>query len=399
MKPTQDRILWLLTRYANRSATEAELTELTNWMASTEDQEPFETYLTGLLDQNAQKQFNDEPAWDLMYEKIRAGRTMLGEESTSAPVRHIRKRWLVAASIIALLGIGAWIWSYNQKQDTSIISPAGTAQTIPAGKDGAVLTLADGTQIVLDSLGNGVIASESGVQVILANGQLNYEADNNSHAAAFNSMSTPKGRQFRLQLPDGTKVWLNAASSIRYPVKFEGNERRVEIKGEVYFEVAPNKNKPFFVKAGDLTEVKVLGTSFNINAYDNEEIKSTTLLDGSVIVTSLENGKPKLSMPLHPGQQMQQRDAQMTMNTRPNLDKVMAWKNGQFYFEGVPLEEMMRQLERWYNIEVKYEGKIPDMQGYGKASRTLDLATVLTSLKGFGLNFRIENNRTLIITP
>lgn len=401
METPQDRIVQLLERYSKRTATEAELKELTEWMADAADEAPFDGFVANLLNQHtAQQPGAQDPNWEMLYEKVLAGRPALASLPAPAPVRSIRKRWLAAASIVALLGTGAWLWSISNKE---IATPAPTANItlIGPGQEGAILTLADGSTVLLDSLGNGVISNQPGVQVILENGALNYKRSNSTADLnpAFNSMSTPKGRQFRLQLPDGTRVWLNAASSIRYPVTFAGNARRVEIRGEAYFEVAPDKNKPFLVNIHNKAEVEVLGTSFNVNAYADEPQISTTLIDGRISVSktnSSDNASGKLL--LQPGQQSQLKNDQLELIRNPDLSKVIAWKNGLFNFEGTGLKEMMRQLERWYDIEVVYEGNVPDVHFFGKMSRKLDLTTVLTALKGFGLHFRMEE-RKLVIMP
>ena len=398
METPQDRIVQLLTRYSQRTATEAELAELTEWMANTSNAAPFDALVTQLLEQQVTQQPKaQDPDWTVLYEKVRAGGPALEAIPEPAPVKSIRKRWLVAASIAALLGAGAWIWSMNSGETTV---PAATvnATHIGPGQDGAILTLADGTTILLDSIANGFVSDQSGVKVVLQNGELNYGKGPLASGLSYNPMSTPKGRQFRLQLPDGTRVWLNAASSIRYPVAFAEHERRVEIQGEAYFEVAANKSKPFLININNKAEVEVLGTSFNVNAYADEPQISTTLLNGRIRVSNGKTGTNSGKLLLQPGQQAQLKDAQLELVNNPDLSKVMAWKNGLFNFEGTDLKEMMRQLVRWYDIEVVYEGNVPDVHFFGKMSRKLDLSTVLAALKGFGLHFRMEN-RKLVIMP
>jgi transmembrane sensor len=399
METPQDRIVQLLERYSKRTATEAELKELTEWMADATDQEPFDGFVSGMLNQHSdQPATSQDPNWEMLYEKVLAGRPALKELPAPAPVRSLRKRWLVAASVAVLLGTGAWLWRIGNKE---ITSPATTDSItiIGPGQEGAILTLADGSTILLDSLGNGMVSDQQGVKVVLENGALNYKGANSSGNPAYNSMSTPKGRQFRLQLPDGTRVWLNAASSIRYPVTFAGNARRVEIRGEAYFEVAADHNKPFLVNIHNKAEVEVLGTSFNVNAYTDEPQISTTLIDGRIRV-SKSNAPDDASgkLLLQPGQQSALKNDQLELIKNPDISKVVAWKNGLFNFEGTGLKEMMRQLERWYDIEVVYEGDVPDVHFFGKMSRKLDLSTVLTALKGFGLHFRMEE-RKLVIMP
>jgi transmembrane sensor len=295
---------------------------------------------------------------------------------------------------------------YRSKQqpviaDLSHHSP----KDIPPGRQGAILTLSDGKQVVLDSLGNGVVATQNGTQVILKNGQLAYDAAGKSTGAiAYNTMSTPKGRQFQVTLPDGTRVWLNSASSITYPTSFAGNERRVEITGEAYFEVAHlfpvggGKGRgpiPFKVKINDQAEVEVLGTHFNINAYHDESNIKTTLLEGSVKVTG---GSDRAF--LQPGQQ-----AQVTLSEKikivkdADIEKVMAWKEGLFNFEGLGIEEVMRQLARWYDIDVVYGKEVPDIKFVGEMSKNVSLSDLLSGLKGIGVHFRIEQERRLVILP
>ncbi|MGN6419612.1 MAG: FecR family protein [Pseudobacter sp.] len=399
METPQDRIVQLLERYSKRTATEAELTELTEWMANAADEAPFNSFVAELLEQQAAGQAkHSDPDWTIIYEKVRAGRPMPEEEIRAAtPVRSIRKRWLAAASIAALLGTGAWLWSISSKEVAPPAQTAGITRIGP-GQEGAILTLADGSTILLDSLGNGFVVNQSGVEVNLQNGELNYGKGRHSDALSYNSMSTPKGRQFRLQLPDGTRVWLNAASSIRYPVSFTGDTRRVDVTGEAYFEVVTDRNKPFLVNINNKAEVEVLGTSFNVNAYTDEPQLSTTLLNGRIRVSKANASEPASGkMLLQPGQQTQLKDGQLELITTPDISKVMAWKNGLFNFEGMGLKEMMRQLERWYDIEVEYEGNVPDVHFFGKMSRKLDLSTVLAALKGFGLHFRMEDRKLVII--
>ncbi|MDI3318138.1 FecR family protein [Pinibacter soli] len=318
---------------------------------------------------------------------------------TSSPVVQLfRKSWLrYAAVLIVLLGATGVYFQLNhqQPQQEKTATQVVAKTDIAPGKNGAILTLSDGSKMVLDSLGNGVIADQNGAKVSLANGQLKY-ATNATEASnvAYNSVTTPKGRQFQIMLPDGTKVWLNAASSLRYPTTFSGNIRNVEMTGEVYFEVAKNTSMPFHVTVNDKTEVDVLGTHFNINAYQNEESLKTTLLEGSVRVS---NGDEKIL--LKPGQQAQvSGNAHMSLNKDVDTDKVMAWKNGVFDFNDATLEQVMRQLERWYDIDVVYEKGVPSIEFIGKMQKNLSLSEVLQGLRISKVHFRIEG-RKLIVMP
>ncbi|PUZ21560.1 FecR family protein [Chitinophaga costaii] len=294
-------------------------------------------------------------------------------------------KW-AAAILLLLAASGGWWWMAGQHRPSAIQA----TKQIAAGHPGAILTLANGQQVVLDSLGNGLVANQQGTQVTLQNGALAYDATNAGSEMAYNTMTTPRGRQFHVQLPDGTEVWLNAASSLRYPVAFRGNERVVEVAGEAYFEVAPNAQQPFRVVLPNQRSIAVLGTRFNVNVYDNEENQYTTLLDGAVRVSDSKD-----SVLLHPGEAAQMA-GELTVNEHANTSQAIAWKNGVFNFENVHLREAMRQIERWYDITVIYEGKVPDAEFYGKLKRSLSLGNLLLALKDQDIHFRL-NGSTLTL--
>lgn len=315
-----------------------------------------------------------------------------------------RTAWRAAAAIVILLSVGGYfLWKQSADKPVDKIAQSGPADIEP-GKEGAILTLADGRQVVLDSMGNGMVAVQEGSSILLQNGELKYQAGDAAGDILYNTVSTPKGRQFRLQLADGTRVWLNAASSLRYPAVFVGAERLVEVTGEVYFEVArqtdgQGKRKPFKVKINDDTQVEVLGTHFNINSYTDEASINTTLLEGAVRV---HNGKQTTL--LKPGQQAQVNhgiaaNKPITVVNNVALTKVMAWKDGLFDFQDASLEEVMRQLERWYDLEIVYEKDIPKLEFVGKMGRDLSLANVLRGLEMSNVHFRIEEGRKLIVYP
>ena len=249
------------------------------------------------------------------------------KQQSASVISIFRRKWFrYAAAIVILLGIGSFFFT-TSKQDNSekpTIAKS-TAADIEPGKQGAILTLIDGSKMLLDSLGNGVVTTQNGTKVLLQNGQLVYKTGTSSKTAiGYNTMTTPKGRQFQLVLPDGSKVWLNAASSIRYPTVFTGNERKVEVTGEAYFEVVKIAASPFRVKVNDETEVEVLGTHFNVNSYMNEESINTTLLEGSV---SVKNSSGRLV--LQPGQQARVAgNEKIKLFAEVDVEKVMAWKNG-----------------------------------------------------------------------
>lgn len=314
------------------------------------------------------------------------------------------RNWLRAAAIIFVILTGAVSWWISGHHGNNEKEPVATVLhhiDIPPGKNGAILKLADGREVVLDSLADGVVATQLGTKVELKNGSLVYDAvKKDPGEILYNTMTTPKGRQFQLVLPDGTKVWLNAASSITYPASFTGDARRVKVSGEAYFEVAKMKDRPFHVTINDMAEVKVLGTHFNINAYEQEQGIKTTLLEGSIQTSLLDAGKSPEYLVLKPGQQAEiTNDQKIKLNESVNMDLVMAWKNGLFNFENASLEEVMRQLSRWYDIEVVYERGIPQMVFGGEMSRNVSLSGLLNGLERVGVHFRIEEGNRLIVTP
>jgi transmembrane sensor len=302
-------------------------------------------------------------------------------------------RYVAAASLLFAFAAS---WYFTQRKAIPD-KPTLTAQrniTLPPGHHGAILTLDDNSTVLLDSINNGVIASQNGSDILLNKGRVTYTGNGLSTAAiSYNTMTTPRGRQFQLTLPDSSKVWLDAASSIRFPTAFTGDSREVEITGEVYFEVAKDAGKPFRVKISNTDkQIEVLGTRFNINAYAQQELISTTLFEGSVKVN---NGNE--STIIKPGQQAQSGRENKVL-TNVNLRKVLAWKDGVFDFTDLRLEDVMQQLERWYDIDVVYEKGIPPFEFVGKMSRELSLSEVLRGLEISEVHFEIKGRR-LIVKP
>lgn len=333
----------------------------------------------------------------------REGMLMPVANSNSPNRFFIRKAWYGYAAVLVLcLGVAAYVWLANKQEATPVIAKAESFVDIAPGTEGAVLTLADGTQMILDSLGNGKIANQNGVQVMLKDGQLTYGPSGAAvDIVTYNTMRTPRGRQFQLILPDGSKVWLNAASSIKYPTAFTGAERKVEIKGEAYFEVAQNTGRPFKVKVNDSIDIEVLGTEFNINCYDNERSFSTTLLSGAVRVNAYRH-----SQQLKPGQQAviasspndDTQTGSIKLINNANIDQVTAWKNGVFDFDNAELQTVMQELERWYDIEVRFEGNNKE-KFTGKIDRSLSLRELLDGLGQTKVHYRIDENRRVVILP
>jgi transmembrane sensor len=307
----------------------------------------------------------------------------------------------VAAVLVGLAFI-AGIFVHKGKKAANLPAMAQQKNTVKfdaePGMNKAILTLADGSKLELNSAKIGVLAKAGHISVKKTkDGQLIYliapskKADANT-PIAFNTINTPVGGQYQVILPDGTKVWLNAASSLKYPTLFTGNQRMVELTGEAYFEVAKNAAMPFYVKANNM-QVKVLGTHFNIMAYDNEPAIKTTLLEGSVQLSS-----GAINNKLKPGQQgVLNKYGQITVS-EVNAEHAIAWKNGYFEFNRSGIHEIMNQLARWYDIEIAYQGNIPDDEFVGKIERSAKLSQVLNILRLSKIHFVLENKK-LTVTP
>lgn len=371
------RLEYLLQRHLAAEATEEEQKELFALSNEPENEASFRA----LLEQSWQDLEGSRP-----------------QSRQRIPVmKQLWFRVAVAAAAMLVITFGVYQWVTTSGNNKTIPVAPTARQDIGPGKDGAILTLADGRQMVLDSAGMGIIAREQGVQMELRKGQLVYQDAGhtaNADQLLYHTMATPKGRQFQLKLPDGTLVWLNAASSIRFPAMFPAHERKVEITGEAYFEVAKEKARPFRVVTTK-QEVVVTGTQFNVNSYYNEPEEKTTLLEGTVQVSKTGTTGSKTLLPAE--------QALITPQTilvnRVNTEQVMAWKNGFFYFVNADIPTVMRYLERWYDIDVRYEGNIPVREFAGKIQRDLNLSEVLNALERLGVHFRLEGERKLVVTP
>lgn len=302
-------------------------------------------------------------------------------------------RYRAAAAAVLIGGISAFFAMKALKKDTPE-APAGARMTeVLPGTQKALLTLADGSVMELDSSGAVVIPAQGNASIQAADGQLSYDDNTiNDDATAFNTLRTPRGGQFKVILSDGTKVWMNAASSLTYPATFNRNMREVELTGEAFFEVEKDAKRPFRVKTRQTT-VDVLGTSFNIMAYEEEKAVSTTLIQGAVIVKGNSAAKQ-----LEPGQQAVVSEGNAMEVKEVDVEEALAWKNGLFIFQDADLHSVMRQLARWYDVEVEYQGKPSDLKLNGAVYRSYSLSQVLTVLKATGLQFRIEARKLIIIT-
>jgi ferric-dicitrate binding protein FerR (iron transport regulator) len=256
------------------------------------------------------------------------------------------------------------------------------------GGNKAMLQLADGTLVTLSDSLSGFQASQRNVKLVIKNGEISYAYKGTSQENLFNKVITPRGGQYKLRLNDGTQICLNAASSIRYPVAFVGNTRVVELTGEAYFDVAHDPKHPFIVKLSSNKQVRAIGTSFNINAYgdDDNDNDIATLIHGSVKVESGKNEQLLL-----PGQQAKfLSDDKLLISNQVDVDEIVAWKNGQFVFNALTVKSIMVQLARWYELEVVYSGKISQETFSGIVSRNSNLSEVLKIMEAGGLRFKID---------
>ncbi|GAA4447936.1 DUF4974 domain-containing protein [Ravibacter arvi] len=395
----KERIRLLLYKYLNNSSSEAENRELAGLLQI----KGLETEVKQLLDE-AWDDFHDESKPFSTGETERMLAAILGNNEDADPVRA-PKRWYYSRSVAAaaaflLLGAGL-VWYTSRDiagRETISAAPKVIRQDVQPGSDKAFLTLSDGRDIALNNAASGLLATEGNIKIFKAGDDwLSYKTSSHNlpKKEAFHTLRTPRGGQYHLVLPDGTRVWLNAASAITYPIHFSNAQRNVKIEGEVYFEVAKKaagKRKiPFIVTARDVS-VEVLGTQFNINAYQDEKQVSTTLLEGSVKVKTA-----KFSSMLDPGQEATISNTSNDIRvSSANTDQVIAWKNGFFQFRESSLESIMRQLSKWYDVDVTYEGKPMSKKFTGEIPRSATLLEVLEILELNHIQVELAGNRITI---
>ena len=340
-----------------------------------------------------------------LKQSIRAGIDEQIAATEPAVVRSIntRYKWLAAASILLLFSIATFVFISRKPanetasvKNESTVAPA--VNDIAPGTNQAVLTLADGTVIALDDKANGVISEQQGAVVKkAADGHVLY-ASNEKDAAVINTISTPNGGQYRLTLADGTNVWLNAASSITFPTAFTSATREVKITGEAYFEVAKDKQHPFKVISENQV-IEVLGTHFNVNTYNDEPAEKTTLLEGSVKVSrNSKDNKETATKILVPGQQSLLHRSKASIRVQSaDTEEAVAWKNGYFKFDRVDIQTIMRQVARWYNVEIEYRGGISDDVFVGKIARSENVSGVLRILALSKIKTAVEGRKIIVI--
>lgn len=393
MSVSNENITYLFNRYFEKSASVEEREELFHLLNLSANDEQ----LTVLLRQAWNKFQIEHPFFEpakseqILKLILHTEAKNMGEAITVKSIFNWR-RYAAAAAVLFITGLCVF-FALKTTKVNKVVFKVKQHDAMPGGNK-AILTLANGTAIILDSAHNGVIAKQ-GNSIInkTQNGQLVYDADNTAQTedVQMNTVATPRGGQYQVVLPDGTKVWLNAASSINYPTTFMGKQRQVEITGEIYFEVAKNAAQPFIVKT-DRAVVEVLGTHFNIMDYDDEAVMKTTLLEGSVKITHGNSSKT-----IKPGEQALVNETnEIVVIANIDVDEEVAWKNGLFQFTDSDIHSIMRQAARWYNLDIVYEGEMPVKQYTGRISRNVKASQLINMLKFTGLNARIDDSKIFI---
>jgi len=413
------RLNYLMERYRTNTCTRDEMEELFSLMRQGDG--------SGLLrdlqeqwDASARMQPVESPDWEVLFE------AMMDQTRSLEPVflpmvkrrrRSRTRRWFVLSlCFLLLLGGTGIVIRMRSASRVSVprvaASPRRFKNDVQPGGNKAILTLSDGSSIVLDSAGNGTLSMQGNTRVLkLANGRLAYQAAHGADAGpGYNTISTPRGGQYQIELPDGSKVWLDAGSSLRFPTAFSGKEREVQLSGEAFFEVSGDARRPFQVsvysqepgKSEELQKVKVLGTQFNVMAYADEQLVKTTLIEGGIRVddNAAVGTSSQSSYELRPGEQtLLHRDHASSTHivADADIDAAVAWKNGYFNFNKADIQTIMRQLSRWYDIDVSFRGnRGGDRVFFGGIQRNLPLSSIFNILERSGVQFAIDGKNVVV---
>lgn len=390
----ESRLEYLFDCYVYEKCSPEEEKELMELLANSENEHLAKELLEKFIENTGSEiQMPEQAAVSVLQNILQKDKAKV----VSLKSRTILNPWIrVAAAVVILFisGISYWIFNKENKEKitASVVSSKKVAPILP-GRNHAILTMADGSTIVLDSLQNGSL-QHGNAKIKKQNGLLVYDGSMPSKTGGpitYNTLTTPRGGQYQVVLPDGSKVWLNASSSLHFPTAFIGKQREVELTGEAYFEVTKNKEKPFHVNVNGM-QIEVLGTHFNVNAYADEDAIETTLLEGSVKIK-----RGSVSGLLKPGQQgvLENNDNDLEIK-KVNIDEVIAWKNGLFQFDGAGIKTIMREVGRWYNVEIVYAGKVPVRSFEGKISRDAQLSDVLKILELSNVKFNVEGRRIIV---
>ncbi|MCC6288472.1 MAG: FecR domain-containing protein [Chitinophagaceae bacterium] len=389
----EKRLEELFRQYMQQGLTDAEETEL------------FQLWLDPLLESKRSE------VLDNLYDGLPEDKDMPATDADfifkeivkkQAPVHHLTTRstlnlWrrvAVAAAILLVLGLSGYFLFHNiQPKSQEIVRIPIPVDKVAPASNRAMIMLANGQKVYLDSAANGSLTMQGTVKLVkLADGKIAYEANGPAPAElTYNTLLNPRGSKvIDITLSDGSRVWLNAGSSITYPVAFTASERKALVEGEAYFEVAHDASKPFIVSKGSTT-IRVLGTHFNVNAYDDEADIRITLLQGAIRVTS-----NKQVAAVKPGEQAIVKADKIDMADAVNLEQVMSWKEGYFQMKGTDLASLMRQVARWYDVQVVYKNKVPEARFGGLINREVNLSDVLNALEQYGIFARFENGKIIV---
>ena len=384
------RVAYLIAGFIRHTLTEKEHDELDNWVNESDHSMKLFEDLTDEKNLAANLEWMDKVQTEQSYQAMQEK----GAFKVSPKRFYSKKIWLAAASVIVVLGV-FFVYRYTSVKRGSVEDITTTDTTLlKPGGNRATLTLGDGKVIDLTYAKTGLIESDSGSHLNkTADGELVYVNDSSvTNTAALHTLSTPAGGQYQVTLPDGTRVWLNAASTIKYPPAFSGNERKVVITGEAYFEVAKNDKKPFRVLMPDSTAVVVTGTHFNINAYQNEKEQQVTLLEGSVTVSNTLTVTK-----LEPGTQALIKNKTITKDKVLDVEEITGWKNGLFVFHDATIESIMLQIERWYDAKIIYKANIKQLfNATILRKEPLEKVLKLLELNGY-VHFKTENNTIYVL--
>ncbi|MFT3750330.1 MAG: FecR family protein [Agriterribacter sp.] len=398
----------LLERYLNDSISMEELPQFLTSLREYKNNLQLKDAIQKALSDKSFEGISDKSRGDIIFQKIMQAAIEDAPAITVADTTDVNRtrktsvfKWLSAAAILVIAVSGVYYFLSQQKKEHTVASVKKTTPDVMGdvrpGGNKAILKLADGTSIALDDAANGTIAAQGNTTVQkLGDGELAYnKTAQKISIPLYNTISTPRGGQYSVTLPDGSRVWLNAASSLYFPTVFTGKERNVTLTGEAYFEIAHNSSMPFKVQVNNMT-VEVLGTHFNIMAYDNEDATHTTLLEGSVKV--ILNNNENAGIKLVPGKQASLKKGSSAFNVHDtDTDIVTAWKNGMFQFNGDNIQTIMRQIERWYDVEVNYSGKIPHGHYSGAVGRDNNLLKVLRIFEETDLRFNVEGKKLTVL--
>lgn len=385
------RIAYLIAGYIRQTLTEKEHDELDDWVNADDKNMLLFEELTDEKNLEANLAWMDKVKSKQSYDALQQA----GKFKTPAKRFKLNPVWMAAASVILLAG-AFFIFrnAGNSKANNTKMASSDKTQLQPGGNR-AILTFADGSTIDLTTAKNGLMKNDNGADIIkLGDGIILYDPHNTvENLSSVHTLSTPVGGQYQVTLPDGSKVWLNAATTLKYPSRFAADERRVEIDGEAYFEVAKNDKQPFHVVLSDNSSITVLGTHFNVMSYNNEKSKEITLLEGSISVKN-QNKTEKLE----PGMQASITGNELTKQLGVDAQEITAWKDGQFVFHDATIESIMRQIERWYDAKVVYQGGIKQLfNATILRSEPLSKLLHLLELNGY-VHFKIEN-KTIYVLP